>query len=123
MARITVEDCLRKGYNKFALVHLAAKRVMQFRKGKEPLVERNNREIVIALREIEAGKVRMRTDEDQLEAPALTDIEVESEAQGAPGTDAETETIAEVDSGAESEAPEEEATVKPDDHKEASDTA
>jgi DNA-directed RNA polymerase subunit omega len=123
MARITVEDCLRKGYNKFTLVHLAAKRVMQFRKGKEPLVESNNREIVIALREIEAGKVRMRTGEAQLEAPAVTDTEVESEAQDATIADAESEARAEDDSAPESEVPEGEATVKPDDHKEASDTA
>jgi DNA-directed RNA polymerase subunit omega len=123
MARITVEDGLRKGYNKFTLVHLAAKRVMQFRKGKDPLVERNNREIVIALREIEAGKVRMRKGEAQLEAPALTDAEVESEAQAAPGTDAESEAPAKVDSATKSEVPEGEATVKPDDQNEASDTA
>jgi DNA-directed RNA polymerase omega subunit len=48
MARITVEDCLKKGYNKFMLVHLAAKRVFQMRKGKEPLVTCDNREIVPA---------------------------------------------------------------------------
>jgi DNA-directed RNA polymerase subunit omega len=123
MARVTVEDCLKKGYNKFALVHLAAKRVMQFRKGKDPLVERNNREIVIALREIEADKVRMRTGEAQLEAPALIDAEAESEVQAAPGTDAESEAPAKVGSVIESEVLEGEATVKPDDQNEASDTA
>ena len=60
MARITVEDCLRAGYNKFALVHLAAKRVFQFRKGKESLISTSNKEIVTALREIAAGKVRRK---------------------------------------------------------------
>ncbi|MFO8163212.1 MAG: DNA-directed RNA polymerase subunit omega [Desulfatiglandales bacterium] len=60
MARVTIEDCLKTGYNKFMLVHLAAKRVVQFRKGKEPLLTTTNREIVTALREIAAGKVKMR---------------------------------------------------------------
>jgi DNA-directed RNA polymerase subunit omega len=60
MARITIEDCLKAGYNKFALVHLAAKRVIQFRRGKEPLVSTSNKEVVTALREIAAGKVWMK---------------------------------------------------------------
>ncbi|MBW1982599.1 MAG: DNA-directed RNA polymerase subunit omega [Deltaproteobacteria bacterium] len=58
MARITVEDCLQKVSNRFMLVHLAAKRVIQLRKGAKPLVEApKNREVVLALREIAAGKV------------------------------------------------------------------
>jgi len=46
MARITIEDCLKTGYNKFMIVHLAVKRVSQFRKGKEPLLTTTNKEIV-----------------------------------------------------------------------------
>jgi DNA-directed RNA polymerase subunit omega len=57
MARITVEDCLRKVNNRFAVIHLAAKRVRQLRKGAEPLVVSKNRDIVVALREIAAGKI------------------------------------------------------------------
>ena len=57
MARITVEDCLGKIDNRFKLIHLAAKRVRQLRKGEEPLVDSKNTDIVIALREIAAGKV------------------------------------------------------------------
>lgn len=57
MARITVEDCLKKVNNRFALIHLAAKRVRQLRKGQEPLVASKNRDVVISLREIAAGKV------------------------------------------------------------------
>ena len=60
MARITIEDCLKAGYNKFMLVHLAAKRVTQFRKGRETLLDTSNKEIVNALREIAAGKVRIK---------------------------------------------------------------
>jgi DNA-directed RNA polymerase subunit omega len=58
MARITVEDCLEKVDNRFELVLLGAKRAKQLFKGAKPLVESDNREIVVALREIAAGKVR-----------------------------------------------------------------
>jgi len=61
MARITVEDCLKKVNNRFALVHLASKRVSQLRQGSKPLVIAKNRDIVIALREIAAGKVTFET--------------------------------------------------------------
>ncbi|MBE9541704.1 MAG: DNA-directed RNA polymerase subunit omega [Proteobacteria bacterium] len=67
MARITIEDCLKAGYNKYMLVHLAAKRVIQFRKGKEPLLTTTNTEIVTALREIAAGKIRMRESSNLIE--------------------------------------------------------
>lgn len=67
MARITVEDCLKVGYTKFALVHVAAKRVFQLKKGKEPLVASSNKEVVTALREIAAGKVRVRQGNNLLE--------------------------------------------------------
>jgi DNA-directed RNA polymerase subunit omega len=59
MARITVEDCVGKGASRFELVVLAAKRARQLLKGAKPLVESDNRDIVIALREIAAGKVRL----------------------------------------------------------------
>jgi len=57
MARVTIEDCLRQVPNRFALVHLAAKRVRQFYKGAPALVKSDNKEIVVALREIAAGKI------------------------------------------------------------------
>jgi DNA-directed RNA polymerase subunit omega len=57
MARITVEDCLQKVNNRFALIHMAAKRVRQLRKGAEPMVVSKNRDVVISLREIAAGHV------------------------------------------------------------------
>ena len=57
MARITVEDCLKKVDNRFELIHLAAKRVRQLRKGAEPLVICKNKDIVVSLREVAAGKV------------------------------------------------------------------
>jgi DNA-directed RNA polymerase subunit omega len=58
MARITVEDCLRKIPNRFELIILGAKRAKQLFKGAKPLLETDNREIVTALREIAEGKVR-----------------------------------------------------------------
>jgi DNA-directed RNA polymerase subunit omega len=58
MARITVEDCLEKIPNRFELVLLGAKRAKQLFKGAKPLVDSDNREIVVALREVAAGKVR-----------------------------------------------------------------
>ena len=57
MARITVEDCLMQINNRFALIHMTAKRVRQLRKGIEPSIISKNRDIVIALREIAAGNV------------------------------------------------------------------
>lgn len=68
MARITVEDCLKKVDNRFGLIHLAAKRVRQLRKGSEPLVVCKNNDIVVSLREIAAGNVfQMREDDSNAE--------------------------------------------------------
>ncbi len=58
MARITIEDCLEKVENRYELVHLTSKRVKQLREGAEPLVKAKNKDIVVALREIAAGKVK-----------------------------------------------------------------
>ncbi len=58
MARITVEDGLKNIPNEFELVMLAAKRVRQLIKGAQPLLKSDNREVVLALREIAAGKLR-----------------------------------------------------------------
>ncbi len=59
MARITVEDCLETvGENKrFDLVHLAVERIKQHRHGEPYLVEGDNKEVVMTLREVAAGQV------------------------------------------------------------------
>ena len=57
MARITVEDCLKKVDNRFTLVLLAAERTRQLLKGSTPLVETDNKDGVVSLMEIAAGKV------------------------------------------------------------------
>ncbi len=61
MARVTVEDCLDKEENRFALVILAALRTRQIMKGARILVDAHkyrNKPSVLALREIAAGKVK-----------------------------------------------------------------
>jgi DNA-directed RNA polymerase subunit omega len=63
MARITVEDCLERVPNRFALVLLAARRAKQLLKGARPLVDSENKEIVSALREVAADKVRLHYSE------------------------------------------------------------
>ena len=58
MARVTVEDCLDKVPNRFALVLLVAKRAKQLLKGGECTVAtRNNKYIVNSLREVAIGNV------------------------------------------------------------------
>lgn len=81
--------------NRFAIVNLAAKRVRQIREGSEYLVSSpKNEDIVVALREIAAGKVVFEdttpaeivsepepeaTEEKQLEAPAPAEATSEPE--------------------------------------------
>ncbi len=58
MARITIEDCLRKVPNRFFLVNMVAKRVRQIREGSDYLVSSpKNEDIVVSLREVAAGKI------------------------------------------------------------------
>jgi DNA-directed RNA polymerase subunit omega len=60
MARITVEDSLEVIPNRFSLVLVAAERTKQLLRGNDLLIEddRSNKEVVTALREIAAGKVK-----------------------------------------------------------------
>jgi len=58
VARITIEDCLRKVDNRFVLVNMVARRVRQIREGSDYLVSSpKNADIVVSLREVAAGKV------------------------------------------------------------------
>jgi DNA-directed RNA polymerase subunit omega len=58
MARITVDDCLKKIPNRFQLTLAATYRARQITVGSSPLVEgEKDKPTVIALREIAAGKV------------------------------------------------------------------
>jgi len=76
MARVTVEDCLQKVTNRYALVHLAAKRTKQLLKGSKPQVKSpGNKDAVVALREIAEDKVEVEGNIDFTQAV----IEVEEE--------------------------------------------
>jgi DNA-directed RNA polymerase subunit omega len=69
MARITVEDCLERENNRFALVRLASVRTKQMRRGSGALTKegRGNKPVVVALREIADGLVRFLTPAEEVE--------------------------------------------------------
>ena len=60
MARVTVDDCLKRIPNRFDLTLVAARRARQIAMGSTPQVEVDrDKPTVIALREMAAGKVGM----------------------------------------------------------------
>lgn len=63
MARVTIDDCLERVDNRFALVIASARRARQIHQGARPLVKCRNKEVVTALREIAAGMVEIRLPE------------------------------------------------------------
>jgi len=89
MARITVEDCLDKIDSQYDLVLLAKERASQLNAGDKHLVPKNNdKNTVIALREIGEGKISIKTIEDnainklrkpQNEPTELEDLEMDEE--------------------------------------------
>ena len=98
MARITVEDCLKKVDNQYDLVLLAKERTSQLNSGAELVVdEDNDKRTVIALREIAAGKLsveelkknavlRLRKEPDQVpeeeETEEVTSDDFEKQYKG-----------------------------------------
>ena len=89
MARITVEDCLEKIDSQYDLVLLAKERTAQLNSGEKPTVpEENDKNTVIALREIGDGKISIKTIEDsainklrkvQKESTELEDLEIDQD--------------------------------------------
>jgi DNA-directed RNA polymerase subunit omega len=60
VARITIEDCLKKVGNRFLLVKMVCQRVRQIQEGSDYLVSSpKNEDVVVALREVAAGKIKM----------------------------------------------------------------
>ena len=58
MARVTVDDCLKRIPNRFQMTLAAAHRARQLANGATPLVDaEKDKPTVVALREIAAGKV------------------------------------------------------------------
>ena len=89
MARITVEDCLKKIDSQYDLVLLAKERTSQLNAGDKTLVEENNdKNTVLALREIGEGKISLKTLEDSAinklrklknEPKEVEDLEIDNE--------------------------------------------
>ena len=91
MARITVEDCLKKIDNQYDLVLLAKERTVQLNAGSPMLVEEeNDKRTIISLREIGDGKIeikdikasaikRLRKEPDELEVQEDTEEETNDE--------------------------------------------
>ena len=87
MARITVEDCLKKVDNQYDLVLLAKERTVQLNAGSPMLVdEDNDKRTIISLREIGDGKIdvkeieasaikRLRKEPDEIEQQEVTEEE------------------------------------------------
>lgn len=71
MARVTVEDCLDREENRFALVILASSRTRQLMKGADPLLKTKNKAAVTSLREIAAGKVHFHRSSHEVVAEWL----------------------------------------------------
>ena len=78
MARITVEDCLEHVENRFELVMLASRRARHMRRyGAEPLLpEENDKQTVIALREIAAGLISHEMLDEQETSTEDDEIEI-----------------------------------------------
>ena len=74
MARVTVEDCLDKVPNRFALVILAAERARQLSSGARTLVKCENKPGVAALREIAEGQVRFNESVEGTIRQYLSDV-------------------------------------------------
>ncbi|QIQ21534.1 DNA-directed RNA polymerase subunit omega [Zophobihabitans entericus] len=80
MARVTVQDAVDEIGNRFDLVLIASRRARQIQvEGKSPLVpEENDKETVIALREIEQGLINKNV-LDTVDYQQQHQIEVEEE--------------------------------------------
>ena len=91
MARITVEDCMKKIDNQYDLVLLAKERTAQLNAGSPMLVEEDNdKRTIISLREIGDGKIdvkeveasaikRLRKEPDEIEQQEETEEEINDE--------------------------------------------
>ncbi len=84
MARITVDDCLKRIPNRFQLTLTATYRARQLSQGASPLVEANRDKFtVIALREISVGKIGVevlrRNQTPHTAAPAVPVVPVTPE--------------------------------------------
>ena len=89
MARITVEDCLKKIDSQYDLVLMAKERTLQLNAGEKALVPiDNDKNTVLSLREIAEGKISLKVIEDSAinrlrkiknEPKEAEDLEIEQE--------------------------------------------
>ena len=89
MARITVEDCLKKINSQYDLVLMAKERTLQLNAGEKALVLiDNDKNTVLSLREIAEGKISLKAIEDSAinrlrkiknEPKETEDLEIEQE--------------------------------------------
>ena len=92
MARVTIEDCLKRIDNSYDIVSLASQRAKDLLDGSEPKIEYQGKPTVVALKEIAAGLIdmtyfetrRKQKIEDQLsdaiaEEEAIEDIAAETQ--------------------------------------------
>ena len=89
MARITVEDCLKKIDSQYDLVLMAKERTLQLNAGEKALVSiDNDKNTVLSLREIAEGKISLKVIEDSAinrlrkiknEPKETEDLEIEQE--------------------------------------------
>ena len=92
MARVTIEDCLKKIDNSYDIVSLASQRAKDLLYGSEPKIEYQGKPTVVALKEIAEGLIdmtyfetrRKQKIEDQLsdaiaEEEAIADIAAETQ--------------------------------------------
>ncbi|MBL6727642.1 MAG: DNA-directed RNA polymerase subunit omega [Methylophilaceae bacterium] len=87
MARITVDDCLKKIPNRFQLTLIASIRARQLANGAESMIENVNEDkpSVLALREIAAGAIGLELlTGDQPSSSDDSQVTDESEEQSAP---------------------------------------
>jgi DNA-directed RNA polymerase subunit omega len=82
VARVTVEDCLEKVNNRFALVILGAERARQIAGGAKPLVRCDNKPTVTALREVARGTVRFNENVEGTIRQYLADIKSRNTPRG-----------------------------------------
>ena len=92
MARVTIEDCLKRIDNTYDIVSLASQRAKDLLDGSEPKIEYQGKPTVVALKEIAEGLIdmtyfetrRKQKIEDQLsdaiaEEEAIADIAAETQ--------------------------------------------
>jgi DNA-directed RNA polymerase subunit omega len=84
VARVTVEDCLEKVGNRFALVILGAERARQLANGGRPLVACANKPAVTSLREIAKGQVHFNENVEGTVRQYLDEVKIRSNRPDRP---------------------------------------